>query len=111
MMSYWAEFAYAGAPGTGRDAELPTWLRWGENAQRTMVLDTTAGGGLRMIDDLVTRDAIVAELATDPAVPSQAERCAIYRSSFRWGSQFDANEYANLGTEGCDAASGEPGGS
>lgn len=111
MMSYWAEFAYAGAPGTGRDAELPTWLRWGENAQRTMVLDTPAGGGLRMIDDLVTRDAIVAELATDPAVPSQAERCAIYRSSFRWGSQFDANEYANLGTEGCDAASGEPGGS
>jgi para-nitrobenzyl esterase len=111
MMSYWAEFAYAGAPGSGRDAELPTWVRWGENAQRTLVLDTPAGGGLRMINDLVTRAALVAELATDPAIQSQEERCAIYRASFRWGGQFDPNEYASLGTEGCATASAEPGGS
>ena len=29
MMSYWAEFAYTGAPGRGRDRQLPEWTRVG----------------------------------------------------------------------------------
>jgi para-nitrobenzyl esterase len=109
MMSYWAQFAYAGAPGRGRDANLPPWSRWGENGRRTLVLDTPEGGGLRMIDAVVTRASIVDELATDPAIPNQTERCALYRSAFRWGGQFDSVEYAQLGTEGCKTATEEPG--
>ena len=28
MQSYWAEFAYTGNPGTGREGDLPEWNAW-----------------------------------------------------------------------------------
>ena len=56
MMSYWAQFAQAGAPGRGRRGELPEWKAWSDaapDAPRYIVLDTPAGGGIRMETDLV----------------------------------------------------------
>jgi para-nitrobenzyl esterase len=101
MMSYWAQFAYTGDPGQGRDGTLPRWVPWGVDGQRSIVFDSESDGGVRMMDELVTRERVVELLATDPAIPSQRDRCSLYLSTFRWGSQFDRAEYDALGAEGC----------
>jgi para-nitrobenzyl esterase len=103
MMSYWAQFAYTGDPGQGRDGDLPRWLPWGTDGQRSILFDSESGGGVRMMDELVTRDRVVELLANDPDIPSQRDRCLLYLSTFRWGSQFDQAEYEALGAEGCKA--------
>jgi len=103
MMSYWAQFAYTGDPGRGRDGDLPHWLSWGTDGQRSLILDTPSGGGIRMMDERVTRQSVVEAIASDPAITSQRERCEIYLRTFRWGGQFDRAEYDGLGDEGCAA--------
>src|SRR5690606_13891110 len=40
MMSYWAEFAYTGDPGRGRDGNEVPWLPWGSGGKTMIVLDT-----------------------------------------------------------------------
>ena len=33
MQSYWAEFAYTGEPGKGRDNNLPKWNTWSSSGE------------------------------------------------------------------------------
>lgn len=82
MMSYWAEFAYHGDPGRGRDGTLPAWRPWdpsGPEADKYMVLDTSAGGGLRMASETVDPAQLLAELRADPGFASEQERCDVMR--------------------------------
>jgi len=82
MMSYWAEFARNGDPGRGGTGALPAWTRWtrrGAPGERTMLLDTTAGGGLRMAPDAVRGEEIVAAARADGRLGSGAARCAALR--------------------------------
>jgi para-nitrobenzyl esterase len=101
MMSYWSAFAHSGQPNRGRRNEQPQWLRWGTDGKTSIVLDTEAGGGIRMIDDLVTRQTVVQAIGTDGDIPSQAARCTLYLATFGWGGRYDRDEYANLGSGGC----------
>jgi para-nitrobenzyl esterase len=101
MMSYWSAFAHGGDPGRGRQGEQPQWLRFGSDGRTSLVLDTVDGGGIRMIEDLVTRESVVRTLAGDPEIPNQATRCELYLATFGWGGRYDREEYVNLGTEGC----------
>jgi para-nitrobenzyl esterase len=103
MMSYWSAFAHGGDPGRGRGGDQPQWLRWGSDGKTSIVLDTDAGGGIRMIDDLVTHQSVVQAIATDADIPSQEARCALYLGTFGWGGRYDRDEYANLGSGGCAA--------
>ncbi|MYF10771.1 MAG: carboxylesterase family protein [Gammaproteobacteria bacterium] len=97
MMSYWTEFAYAGAPGRGRDgAEVP-WLAWGQGGQTSILLDTPTDGGIRMDDDVVTSASVKAELMADASLPPGRERCELYVRLFRWQGLFDDGEYRSLG--------------
>ena len=66
MQSYWAEFAYAGRPGRGRDGKLPEWSAWNpaQGQPKLMILDTPAGGGLRMSSTEVSRDQVLDEAAS-----------------------------------------------
>lgn len=89
MMSYWANFAYTGSPATGRDGELPAWTA----APSYMVLDTPAGGGLRMSPDTVTEETLIASLSSDPRLTSAADRCAILRDLARWSRGFTRADY------------------
>lgn len=79
VMSYWAEFAYTGAPGRGRTGDLPEWTPWSNaaNAQKLMVLDTTTSGGLRMTSNVTSVTALLAELEVDPRLENDAERCRV----------------------------------
>jgi para-nitrobenzyl esterase len=77
MMSYWAAFARDGDPGRGSGGTLPRWTPFdpAPEAERLMVLDTPAGGGLRMTSELVTVAGIVAEIDQDPRYAHAEARC------------------------------------
>ena len=65
MMAYWAEFAYRGAPGRGRTGLLPEWSAWNERSAQAptyLVLDTPAGGGVRMVSGALTRAGVLAAI-------------------------------------------------
>jgi para-nitrobenzyl esterase len=103
MMSYWAAFAYSGAPGRGRDGTLPEWTAWDDapGAAKFIVLDTTAGGGLRMSPDALTKEAVLAAVDSDPRLSTQRDKCAIYRNFATWSSALSKQQYASAGSQGC----------
>ena len=79
MQSYWAQFAWTGSPGRGRDGRQLAWTPWdpsGPGADKYIVFDTESGGGIRMAHEVESTSALVAELASDPAVGG-AERCEL----------------------------------
>ena len=79
MMSYWVNFAATGAPGRGVKGDLPEWKAWSNasGAERIMLLDSPAGGGARMSNDLETRDRITTDLLADPRLKTPARRCTV----------------------------------
>ena len=97
MMSYWAEFAYTGSPGTGRDGAETPWLPWGQDGKTSIILDTPTGGGIRMDDRVVTYETIKAELLADSGFNDGREYCATYARIFLETELFDDGEYAALG--------------
>ena len=103
MRSYWAEFAYSGDPGTGRDGQLPRWSAWDDStaaSDKFIVLDTSADGGLRMSSDRVTREGLVADISSDSRM-SKRDKCGLYRQFAVWYEWLDEAEYATAGAVGC----------
>ncbi|MEX1032088.1 MAG: carboxylesterase family protein [Cellvibrionaceae bacterium] len=100
MMSYWANFAYTGAPGKGRDGQQVEWQPW-QNATgepKMLVLDTEQDGGIRMSTEEVTAESIKMEFLADE-FSSRENRCNVYRATFAGMGEFDREEYAGMG---CD---------
>jgi para-nitrobenzyl esterase len=103
MMSYWASFARSGDPGRGARGELPAWDAWNGRPQghKFMILDTEAGGGLRMGSEPVTVESVLASVESDPRLTSQRDRCRVYRELAAWGGGFGREDYPAAGREGC----------
>jgi len=104
MGSYWAQFAYTGSPGVGREGDKPSWSAWNVDRPqmpRLMVFDTTVDQGIRMESDRITTADLKRRFFADTTFASQNEYCEAYRRVFT-GSQFEATEYNALGTGGCD---------
>ena len=104
MMSYWAEFAWNGSPGRGRDGRQPEWTAWDNSTPESpkfIVLDTPADGGLRMAADSVTGPGVLAAVDADPRLPSQRDKCTIYRSLAQWSRGFTKADYPTAGRQGC----------
>jgi len=105
MRSYWSEFARSGNPGSGREGDLPHWQAWQNGSDNLMILDTAAGGGLRMAREPMTAAMLKDRIAND-AYLGQAERCSLYAELFfrsNAGDDFwDEAEYHALGCEGSD---------
>lgn len=97
MMSYWAEFAYTGDPGSGRGATETPWLAWGQNGQTQIILDTPDDGGIRMDDESLTYETLKAELIADADFGDKFVHCATYVRTFRDTGLFDGAEYEALG--------------
>ncbi len=99
MMSYWAQFAWSGDPGRGRDGASPTWLRWreGGGAPGFLVLDTPADGGVRRSGEFVTKASLVADVRHDPRLPSAEARCALLADLDAWSYRFQADDYRGSG--------------
>ena len=105
MMSYWAEFAYSGNPGRGRDGGEVPWQPWqsAPGAEKMIVFDTPRDGGIRMSTEEVTLASLKAQLLADASFADQAERCLTYARLFRGTDAFQPAEYASLGGDGCAA--------
>lgn len=105
MMSYWAQFAYTGAPSRGRDGKLPEWTAWDDStpsAPKFMVFDTPSAGGPRMSADAVTLAGVLAAVDADPRLPTQRDRCMIFRElAVMSSNRFTKNEYPKAGRKGC----------
>jgi para-nitrobenzyl esterase len=76
-MSYWAAFAYDGNPGRGRDGQLTEWSA----APKFMVLDTEAGGGVRMSDGTLSEENALSALQADPRLATPEKRCDALRAT------------------------------
>jgi para-nitrobenzyl esterase len=98
MMGYWAEFARRGDPRNGGGAGAP-WEPFGADG-RFLVLDTGAGGGVRMERGTLTTDQVLAEVAQDPDLASAEEKCGVYRRLMRWGTP-TAAQYPVLVSGAC----------
>lgn len=104
MMSYWANFAYTGSPGRGRDGRLREWQAWDPSspaAPKFIVFDTPAAGGLRMASETENTAVLLAAVATDERLTEEGERCRIYRELADWGRSFTKADYGRL--PGCAA--------
>jgi len=103
MISYWSQFAATGRPGRGRDGTLVDWDPWNPapKAPKFMVLDTEAGGGLRMSNEVVTPAAVLARVGTDPRLHTQRQRCEVYRELTRWSHGFTRDDYAQMEAGPC----------
>jgi hypothetical protein len=84
VMSYWAQLAYTGAPGRGHSSALPEWQPWSDAGENLLVLDTEAGGGIRMLRDTTTIADLLAKLAGDDRLPEPIDKCgALYWMIYR----------------------------
>jgi len=107
MTSYWTQFAYAGSPGRGREGDLPFWEPWSLRGGSFLVFDTPDEGGIHMSQDTVTRDSVVAAVATDPRLESTEERCEVYALLAERSSGLSAEEYAAIEGGNCPTLSGD----
>lgn len=103
MRAYWAEFAHFGRPGRGQGGELPEWKPWGRRTRdpKTMLLDTEAGGGLRMASDRIDPAWVVERATQDPRLFDDEERCRVYRIFVQWSDAMSLEEYAAIGGGAC----------
>jgi para-nitrobenzyl esterase len=97
MMSYWGEFARTGDPGRGAKGDLPAWTAWdpsSASAPKYVVLDTPAGGGIRMASEIETPEKVVAAVGSDPRLATPAERCEVLRVLATWSRGYTKEQYA-----------------
>ena len=83
MMSYWAEFAYSGSPGRGRQGDLIDWTVWTNefSSPKLMLLDSSLSLGTRMVSAMTTYESIAEQLAADDRFEDEA-RCRLARRMF-----------------------------
>lgn len=95
MQSYWAEFAYTGIPGQGREGKLPDWSAWNpkQGSAKFMILDTPAGGGLRMSSQEVSRDQVLAEAATHIDTRGLEDVCWVVYLNLKDGPNYHPEQY------------------
>ncbi len=69
-----------------------------------MTLNTAAGGGSQMSADAVTQAGVLAAVDDDPRLPTQRDKCRIFRELAAWRSgSFTKKEYPGAGRQGCAA--------
>ena len=103
MSSYWAEFAYSGSPGFGRlGSQTVEWAAWDDTpgANKMIVFDTEADGGIGMSDLTITLQDVKDRLLVETGFTTQ-QHCGMYAELFAGTELWSDEEYANLGAEGC----------
>jgi para-nitrobenzyl esterase len=103
MMSYWAEFAYSGAPRSGRAGDLPLWMPWNPQpgTEKRLILDTEAAGGVRMLSGTLSRADVIDAVEADLRLPRQRDKCGVYFELASWARAMTPEEYPTAGAQGC----------
>ena len=76
------------------------WVSWGVGGMQSLELDTPGEQGIFMDKEIVSLASIKAELAVDPTIDDEAERCRLYTRNSR-GEKFVRAEYDALGGGVC----------
>ncbi len=84
MGAYWAAFARTGEPGA---AGGPDWAPWPQDGGALMRFDSSADGGVGLIEDVDSIERLTHDLLSDAAL-HQKERCAIVAEIEIWDSAF-----------------------
>jgi para-nitrobenzyl esterase len=104
MQSYWVEFARSGDPGRGLRGELPAWTAWDEAGDKYVVLDTEAGGGIRMARETESLDQLIAAIEAEPSYADAAARCsALAALSLNAPESFGADRFSASAGGSCAA--------
>lgn len=102
MMSYWVEFAANGEPRRGSDGRLPQWQAWAPGTPQFAILDTVAGGGVRMSVGRDTADQIAASIVADPTYENLRQRCGALAAIYNWAPlAFTVHDYHAAGAGLC----------
>ncbi|MEN9800729.1 MAG: hypothetical protein RL653_4426 [Pseudomonadota bacterium] len=95
MRAYWGSFARSGRPeAPGQPEWAPLGLEQG--SPRSLVLDTPAGGGIRMTDAWDSRAKLLKELEGDPRLPTAERRCRVRRGLVGWRRVIGEEQYAEI---------------
>jgi para-nitrobenzyl esterase len=103
MMGYWAEFARHGKPGRGGDETGIEWVRWqeeGRDAGEFLIFDSEAGGGIRLATTNLSRDFVIAAVASEPGL-AQDEKCQLFFDLFRDRPGWSSEDVQRFGQQGC----------
>jgi para-nitrobenzyl esterase len=106
ITSYWAEFAYTGKPGKGRNGDLPEWKPWSnlEGAPKYMLLGDQRDAGFSMSTTFVTKAKIIQRLLKDNRLPSMKEKCRFIATQADYVlsvSRITMNDYARFASGEC----------
>jgi hypothetical protein len=104
MSSYWAEFAYAGSPGKGRNGKELAWNAWDNvsgKSDKFIIFDTKDDGGIRMSSDIITLADFKKKFLSETSFDDQKKYCETYVSLFRDTPLWDNKEFESLGDKGC----------
>lgn len=73
MGSYWASFARNSIP---QAVNAPDWPQWSTNGGSLLRLDSSTDGGIEVLAEFDTIDALIADLKTDPRLDDD-QRCMV----------------------------------
>jgi para-nitrobenzyl esterase len=97
VMSYWAQHAYSGSPGRGREGHEAAWTPWTnvDGELKLMILDTAADGGVRMSSEGITAPALKSAMLEERGFEQRDLHPRLYRELFQ-GRAFEETEYRKL---------------
>jgi len=101
MMRYWAAFARNGNPNGTEPGAPPPWQPFETPEGRFLVLDTEAGGGVRMERGHIMAEQALAEVEADPVLATPKAKCDVYRHFVRWARQPTRAEYPRMAGGAC----------
>lgn len=95
MRAYWGSFARWGRPeAPGQPAWAAVGLETG--SRRSILLDTPAGGGIRMTDAWDSRAGLLKDLKEDPRLSTAEQRCRLRRALVGWRRIISEEQYAEF---------------
>jgi len=100
MSSYWAELAYSGTPGRGRNGTDPEWKPWRNapaNSEKYILFDDASDGGIQMSRDAITMSVLHQRLLKDTRFPDRATHSQMYDCLLKETPYWDAEEFEKLG--------------
>ena len=102
IQSYWAEFAYTGNPGTGRDNNLPEWKKWSlENEAKYIVLDSENDQGVFMSDIEYSVDYLLNKMKLDSRLDDMQKCETLFGLSYGDGNGVSNEEFNSFMDGNC----------
>ena len=95
MQSYWAEFAYTGDPGKGRDNNLPRWNSWSSSGEKFLILDSQNDQGIAMSNFELKRIDEFKRLYEDSRIKKDKTKCKFLKNLVQNAYEKDAVSFYN----------------